>query len=169
MPKGFTLLGIVNATYCLTIETSRYASTFRLKCFHQVATTLVDGCAFAATILLCRHRGDAVGQRGPSNSTLSAPESLSGTASATQGKETVDRYEKKCAAAPGPERTRPRPRSRNVPKLWSPPHVAAQLDVTVALVRGLIRKGELQAVSLGHRTLRVTEHSLKAYLKKIGA
>jgi excisionase family DNA binding protein len=47
--------------------------------------------------------------------------------------------------------------------------VAAQLDVTVALVRGLIRKGELQAVSLGHRTLRVTEHSLKAYLKKIGA
>jgi excisionase family DNA binding protein len=60
----------------------------------------------------------------------------------------------------------PAPRS-NLPRLWSLERAAFQLDVPISFVRGLVRKGELEAVPLGHRTLRIREASLKAYLRRV--
>ncbi len=59
------------------------------------------------------------------------------------------------------------PRNGKLPKLWSYESVAAQLDVPVSFVRGLVRKGQLEAVTLGHRTLRIPEASLRAYLRSL--
>ena len=57
--------------------------------------------------------------------------------------------------------------SPRLPRLWSPERVAEQLDVPVTFVRTLISRGKLEVVKLGHRTLRVPEASLKAYLREL--
>ena len=47
--------------------------------------------------------------------------------------------------------------------------VAELLDIERSFVDALIRRGELTVVPLGYRTHRVTDRSLKDYLKRIGA
>lgn len=69
-------------------------------------------------------------------------------------------------------KVRARPRTEgipNLPRLWSKESVAEVLDVAVDFVGSLILKGELVAVKLGHRTLRVKDDSLRAYMRRIGA
>ena len=60
-----------------------------------------------------------------------------------------------------------RAREANLQRLWSQESVAEVLDVPVSFVTRLIRNGDLKCARLGHRTLRIKEQSLRAYLRKV--
>ena len=72
----------------------------------------------------------------------------------------LDRYE-------DAKRDVARARQANLPRLWSRESVAALLDVPSSFVERLIRSGKLECARLGHRTLRVTERSLRSYLRAV--
>lgn len=59
-----------------------------------------------------------------------------------------------------------RGREAGLTMYWSNESVAQLLDVPVRFVERLVEHGELKAVKLGHRTLRVTDESLRAYQRK---
>lgn len=60
-----------------------------------------------------------------------------------------------------------RARQANLQRLWSRDSVAELLDVPTSFVERLIRTGKLEGARLGYRTLRVTERSLRSYLKAV--